>query len=345
MRYIGCKDNLLPFIEDAVLSRGIRTGAFADLMAGTTSVGRRFKSLGFTVHSNDILAFSFVFSRAYIQSTHPPGDLTDMLAELNALPPHPGFIHRHYSGEGTQGSEHPRRFFSDENAARIDVIRNRIDRWRNDGTINDDTFYRLLACLLEAVPGVSNTSGTYGAFLKHWDPRALKPLFLDVPGSVTGPAGFAYRQDAADLVGDIACDVLYLDPPYNTRQYAPNYHVLETIARWDNPAVYGVSGLRPWRTERSAWCRAESALTELGRIVSKAKCRLLLLSYNCEGIMPRERIIETLRSRGKVEVLEQPYRRYRSDRDRESRRYASNARVRERLYVLTIEDTIRCLSR
>lgn len=340
MRYIGCKDNLLPFIETAVLSRGIGTGAFADLMAGTTSVGHRFKSLGFTVHSNDILAFSYVFSRAYIQSTHKPADLTDLLAELNALPPQPGFIHRHYSVEGTRGFEHPRRFFSDENAARIDAIRNRIDDWRNDGTINDDTFYSLLACLLEAVPGVSNTSGTYGAFLKHWDPRALKPLALEVPDPVTGPAGFAYRQDAADLAGDIACDVLYLDPPYNTRQYASNYHMLETIARWDNPAVYGISGLRPWRAERSAWCRADSALMELGRIVSTARCRLLLLSYNCEGIMPRERIVETLQLRGTVEMLEQSYRRYRSNRDRKSRRYAANARVRERLYVLTIEDTI-----
>jgi len=340
VRYIGCKDNLLPFIEDAVLSRGIRTGTFADLMAGTVSVGRRFKSLGFTVYSNDILAFSYVFSRSYIQSTHTPADLTDMLAELNALPPQPGFIHRHYSEEGTRGAERPRRFFSNENAARIDAIRNRIDEWRSERAISDDAFYGLLACLLEAVPGVSNTSGTYGAFLKHWDPRALKPLVLESPGPVTGPAGFAYRQDAADLAGKIVCDVLYLDPPYNTRQYASNYHILETIARWDNPAVYGVSGLRPWRAERSAWCRADSALMELGRIVSTAQCRLLLLSYNCEGIMPRERIVETLQLRGTVEVLEQPYRRYRSDRDRESRRYASNARVRERLYVLTIEDTI-----
>jgi len=340
VRYIGCKDNLLPFIEDAVLSRGIRSGTFADLMAGTTSVGRRFRSIGFTVHSNDLLAFSHVFSRAYIQSTHPPAHLSDMLAELNALRPEPGFIHRHYSEEGTLGTEHPRRFFSDENAARIDAIRNRIDEWRNDGSVDDDTFYSLLACLLEAVPGVSNTSGTYGAFLKHWDPRALKPLVLEVPEPIAGPAGTAYRQDAADLAGEIACDVLYLDPPYNNRQYAPNYHVLETIARWDDPAVYGVAGLRPWRTERSAWCRADTALTELGRIISTTRCRLLLLSYNCEGVMPRERIEETLRSRGTVELLEQPYRRYRSDRDRESRRYASNSRVRERLYVLTIEDTI-----
>jgi adenine-specific DNA-methyltransferase len=182
---------------------------------------------------------------------------------------------------------------------------------------------------------VSNTSGTYGSYLKFWESRSQKRLTLSVPPLVFGGRDHrAFQTDGVDLLRDISADVVYLDPPYNARQYAPNYHILETIARWDNPKVYGKSGLRPYQREKSAWCRQDSALAALQNAACTADARLFLLSYNSEGIMPDEAIREVLSARGKVTVHEQPYRRYKSDSDGENRRYKPQKTIMERIYAV-----------
>jgi adenine-specific DNA-methyltransferase len=167
---------------------------------------------------------------------------------------------QNYSDIGTAEQQHQRMYFSAANAGKIDAIRNQIERWRQSGAVTAAEFYILLASLLEAVPSVSNTTGTYAAFLKFWESRSQKPLALTVPPLLTSSLNHrAFRGNANALITRIECDVLYLDPPYNSRQYAPNYHVLETVARWDAPAVYGESGLRPYREEKSEYCQNETA--------------------------------------------------------------------------------------
>jgi adenine-specific DNA-methyltransferase len=141
-------------------------------------------------------------------------------------------------------------------------------------------------------------------------------------------------MDGNTLLKEIAPDVLYLDPPYNTRQYAPNYHILETIARWDAPKVYGKSGLRPYAEEKSRYCQRESAIAALREAACTADCRLFLLSYNSEGIMEDEAIREVLGARGRVTVHEQPYRRYKSDSDGENRTYKPHKTILERIYAV-----------
>ncbi len=265
MRYIGSKENLLGFIESAVSSQGITGGTFCDLFAGTTTVGRHFKRRGFRVISNDIMEYSFVFGKAYLENDSfpqfdgldlPPTQfslfdfdrsrLEQVLAYLNHLPPEAGFMYENYCDVGTVGKEHSWMYFSAVNAGKIDAARHQIQRWHDGKAITDPEFYILLASLLEAVPSVSNTTGTYAAFLKFWESRSQKPLTLAVPHIIPSVQNHrVYKQDANNLISQIECNVLYLDPPYNSRQYAPNYHVLETVARWDAPAIRGKSEVAP----------------------------------------------------------------------------------------------------
>ena len=297
MRYIGSKENLLGFIESAVVGSGITGGVFCDLFAGTTTVGRHFKRRGFRVISNDLMEYSFVFGKAYLENNEfpqfdgldlPPTQfslfdfdrsrLEQVLAYLNRLPPEPGFIFENYSDVGTAGQEHQRMYFSAANAAKIDAVRNQIQQWYDVQAITDSEFYILLASLLEAVPSVSNTTGTYAAFLKFWESRSQKPLTLMVPHIIPSDQNHrVYKQDANDLTHQIECDILYLDPPYNSRQYAPNYHILETVARWDAPPIYGKSGLRPYKEKKSVYCQKDTAIRALREIVCQAQCDLLML--------------------------------------------------------------------
>lgn len=356
MRYIGSKENLLCFIEEAVVASGIHSGVFCDLFAGTTVVGRHFKGKGYQVISNDLMEYSFVFGKAYIENNSDPtfpdldipltayplrlfevgtAKLEQVIAYLNSLPPQHGFMFDNYCDEGTKGKEFQRMYFSARNAGKIDAIRNQLEEWRQEQTITETEFHILLAALLEAIPGVSNTSGTYGAFLKYWEPRSRKLLTLTVPPLVhSQKCHEVYRRDGNALVRDSRSDILYLDPPYNSRQYATNYHILETVARWDQPLIYGKSGLRPYLDEKSVYCQRDTALDALQDLVRHAHCRLLLLSYNSEGIMPHDSICEILGQRGNVAVKERVYRRFRSDKDHSKRQYRPETHVTERIYIV-----------
>jgi len=138
------------------------------------------------------------------------------------------------------------------------------------------------------VPFVANISGTYSAFLKEWDKRAFKKLTLEVPEIIksdeTHTVYHANGLKVLDQIKDI--DILYLDPPYNERQYAPNYHILETIAKWDNPEIKGITGMRPYENQKSEFCNPKTGIKALGEIINKGNFKHLLLSYNDDGIMP-----------------------------------------------------------
>jgi adenine-specific DNA-methyltransferase len=276
VRYIGNKTRLLDFIQQKLARRGI-TGSAVDPFSGTASVGHRLKGLGFRVTASDIMTYGYVFARAYVAAPTLPAApgladevlavegrdapaLADIVAYLNGLDPLPDFVHRHFSPEGSGGREHGRMYFTPENAARIDHIRNRIEEWRRAGRIGDDAFHLLLAALLEAADAVANTTGVYASFVKSWQPNARRRLRLKVPAIHEGNGCRAERKDALELVADLEpFDLLYLDPPYNNRQYPGYYHVPELIAEgWfdGEPELRGKTGLAPDTEKRSDWSRA-----------------------------------------------------------------------------------------
>lgn len=336
MRFIGCKENLLPFIEGFIDARKMRGDVFCDIFSGTTSVARHFKRRGYKVISNDLLYFSYVLQRAYVTNTKYPKfaklqkhldqnlvsislfddermPLELAIRHLDSLDPVEGYAYHSYSPEGTAGQEHERRYFTGENARRIDAIRECIEDWNGRGLLAPDEYFILLAALIEAIPFVSNISGTYGAFLKTWDPRAHKRLSLQVPEILDMGSGHrAFNADFNDIVDDLSCDILYIDPPYNERQYAPNYHVLETIARWDKPTLKGKTGQRPYMELKSQWCTHDGAAAGLDRIASSAKYKHLLLSYSDEGLLSVDEVLTILGQYGKVEVVDTSYQRFKS---------------------------------
>jgi adenine-specific DNA-methyltransferase len=351
VRYIGNKTRLLNFIFSVLDERGIRNGRAVDPFTGTASVARALKEHGFRVVAADVMEYGYVFGRAYVAVTGEPdyAGITDevndtttagVVAYLNALPRRPGFIHRHFSPAGDVGRRFGRMYFTPANAARIDAIRDTLEDWRGDGRVDDDGFHVLLAALLEAADRVANTTGVYASFVKSWQPNARRRLKLRTPRIVPGNGCRAERRDALELVRDEApFDLLYLDPPYNTRQYPGYYHVPEIIATgWYDGGVQlrGKTGLMPDDDRRSDWSRRGRCEDAFEELVATARWQHLVMSYNGEGIIPEGSIARVLKANGRAATYRRyrrDYKRYRSDADGENRSYAGD-RVEEYLYCV-----------
>lgn len=350
MRYYGCKTKLLNFIEKAVKELDLYEGArFFDVFTGTTAVAKHFKKLGYTVIANDNLEFCHALAKAYIELNESPkfrklkkivnnhlGTETyeKVISYLSTLSPIEGFIYKNYCPGGTKNL---RTYFSDQNGQKIDAIRTTIEKWKKDELVTELEYYYLITALIEAVNLVSNVAGTYAACLKTWDKRALKALVLTPPEIIPSKkTNKAFRMDANEIVKNVSADVLYLDPPYNTRQFASNYFLLELIAEgWfgKEPKVDAKSktGIYFDESKKSLYCQRSTAPAIFADLIKKAKARHILLSYNNEGIIPEKFIQKTLLEKGKLVRHEQSHKRYRSinqsDDDPDS--------VNERLYVIS----------
>jgi adenine-specific DNA-methyltransferase len=352
MRYIGNKTRLLDFIRRVVRARGIPAGRAVDPFSGTASVGRALKRWGFGVAASDIMEYGHVFAQAYVAAVQVPSfdgvaeeaggpTLRDVLGFLDALPPAPAFVHEHYSPAGTAGARHGRMYFTPGNAARIDAIRARIEDWRRAGCLTPAGHHALVAALIEAADRVANTTGVYAAFVKSWQSNARRPLHLKAARHVAGNGCSAARLDAAEAVARAGeFDLLYLDPPYNARQYAGYYHIPELIARgwFDGPvATRGKTGLIEDGHLRSEWSSSRRCETAFETLVAGARCRHIIMSYNAEGLIPESTIERVLRDhgrRGTYRRYRRGYRRYRSDADGANRRYRGDV-VDEFLYCVS----------
>ena len=359
MRYIGNKTRLLDFIATALAERGIdahnaSSPVAVDPFCGTASVASELKRRGFRVIASDIMEYAWVLARAYVQVSAEP-DLGRLAAQLrlpdttlatliehaNALPPRAGFVHDHYSPAGREGGEHGRMYFTPGNAARIDAIRQAIHDWQGSGLIDDDAACMLLAALLEAADRIANTTGVYAAFVKSWQPNATRPLALRAPDIVAGEGSIARRVDAFRATNEAGpFHLLYLDPPYNNRQYAGYYHIPEIIARgWFDGRIRtrGKTGLIDDHDKRSDWSRRRRCEAVFEQLVATTGWKHLVMSYNAEGIIPEPVIERVLREHGRASTFERKsltYRRYRSDADGENRRYSGDT-VTEYLYCVS----------
>jgi adenine-specific DNA-methyltransferase len=342
VNYIGSKHSLLGFLDQVY--REISDGGekvFCDLFAGTGAVGRHFKRRGLRVIANDIQYYAFALNKAYIEinrqpsfkelrqqceiaRTRSPIDAT--LDFLNRLPGEKGFIALNYSPLGN------RLYYTQQNAERADAIRQSIKDWFEDEIITEQEYFYILCSLLEAIDQVANTASVYGAYLKKFKNSALRPLTLrPIELSDSARRCKVFNRDANELIEEIECDILYLDPPYNHREYGANYHVLETIARYDEPFLNGVTGMRDYA--RSRYCRRAAALDALEHLIREAKARHILLSYNDEGVMNFDDVRKVLALRGKPRIFKRPYARFKADNGREYKRdstieYVHHVRVK-----------------
>ncbi len=353
MNYIGSKYSLLSFLEEGILKNvNADCKVFCDVFAGTGIVGSHFKQKRFKIISNDIQYYAYCLNRALVGINRMPpfaGVLDDLkiapatlfynaidvvLEYLNTLDGNPGFIYRNYCPGGTERSKFKRQYFSDENGIRCDVIRMQIEDWWLAGKLTEDEYFYLLASLIDAADRVANTASVYGAFLKHMKKSAMKPLHLERLAIVENNEHHEiHNVNGQQLVEGLSCDVLYMDPPYNHRQYCANYHVLETIARYDDPDLKGVTGLRPNDDQKSDFCMKKRALPAFENMTKKTSAQYVFLSYNSEGIMGKDEILQTMGQYGKVGLIILDYQRFRADMDRKNRVYKAN-RVKEYLFWL-----------
>jgi adenine-specific DNA-methyltransferase len=355
MRYIGNKTKLLPFLRKTIAKLGIPTGVVHDAFAGTATVGRALKADGWSVHSSDLMTYSYVMQRAYIVASRPESfeALGTAVPELrvafsrngashlalvaeylaSSIAPHNGFFAQNFGAVGG------RMYFTDENAQRIDAARSTLHSWHRDGLVSDDAFYLLLAGIIEGADRVANTAGVYAAFIKRWQPNAVRPFSLIAELPVGSPSlSMAHQADALSVAQSLAgVDLIYIDPPYNTRQYAGYYHVPELIARgWFDAevALRGKTGLISDSSQRSAWCSRAKAPHALRELLAATTATHVLVSYNSEGVISN-RELRGILSEAAVDTtvrrFEKRYKRYRADSDREGRRYKGDV-VKELLY-------------
>lgn len=304
IKYLGSKRRLVPAIT--ALSRAIEARTALDLFTGTTRVAQGLKREGTAVTALDSATYSHVLARAYIETDAAAvdyGELGEAIASLSALPGRVGYV--------TTVFCHESRYFHPDNGMRIDAIRDAIEE-RYEGS---SLYPVLLTSLLEAADRVDSTTGLQMAYLKSWAPRALRPLQLRPPLLLAGP-GTAVIGDAIELAGSLGSppfDLAYIDPPYNQHRYYTNYHVWETLVRWDAPGYYGVACKRlDCRDDasRSPFNHKASMVPALASVVGGVEARLVVVSYNDESWLSLGELVELCSARGRVEVLKFDSKRY-----------------------------------
>ena len=352
MNYIGSKLSLLDFLYKSIISiidKDCTT--FCDLFAGTGIVGRYFKSKNFSIIANDIQYYSYVLNKHYIEN-HKYLSFKNLNDEIKTLKEAPikekylivceylnnidyreGFIYNNYSLGGTKDKEYQRIYFSDENALKCDAIRIKIEEWLYNKSINKNEYYFLLTSLLENVDKCANTASVYGAFLKDIKKTALKTFnYYPAELFINDIEHQVYNIDSNKLIENIKTDILYLDPPYNKRQYSDNYHILETIAKYDNPHIKGKTGLRNDRI-KSLYCSKNDVYNTFEDLINKADAKYIFLSYNNEGLLSLEDIEKIMSKKGEYGVFKKEYSRFKAD----SKRYNSASKTFEYLHYAVVK--------
>lgn len=318
MRYLGNKTNLLTFIDSVIKKHNIDGEIFADLFAGTCSVGDYFKDK-YTIIANDYMYFSKIIASAKLLNAKIP-EFKKFRKRYKCSPfewlnnqvyskEDNYFVLHNYSPKGN------RMYFTEDNAAKIDGVRLEIEDLYKNATIKYNEYVFLLASLLESALRVSNTSGTYQAYFKFWESRAKKPLIIEpLLFNETNEINDnqLYCEDTNKLVRKISGDIAYIDPPYTTTQYTNSYHVLETIARYDYPQIFGKTGRRQNR-ELSNYSNKQLALYEFEDLFRQLNFKHVLVSYSNQSIIAIDELVGLAKRfavNGRVYVEKYLYREY-----------------------------------
>lgn len=307
MRFIGNKESLTGQIQQLMGRKGLLQNdyIFFDAFCGMGAVSTSVDGLFRKIIINDLLKCCVIYTRGRLVATNCDFKRLGFcpFEYLNgSTKRRESFFFKNYSPGGSE-----RMYFTADNAARIDYFRWQIEEWKNSSQLSDDEYTYLMACLLESVSKVSNTAGVYGAFLKTWDGRALKPIeFLRIStcSMFDTKEIVAMNEKVEDIIADVECDILYLDPPYTQNQYGTQYHLLETLVLNDEPNLSRVTGSRPVTPLRSDWSKNHKCHILLDKVIAETKAKHILLSYNNDGFMSKDYIEATLKRYGKAETYE-----------------------------------------
>ena len=329
MNYIWSKLSLLEFLEECI-NKVVKDNdyTFSDLFAWTWIVWRYFKKKWHSIIANDLQYYSYVLNKHYIWNwwklTFEKLNLwwvEDVCKYLENLKWKEWFIYKNYSLWWTKWQEFERMYFSDENALTCDAIRQQIETWKNNNLITEQEYFFLLCTLLEAIDKVANTASVYGAFLKNLKKSAQKKLEM-IPVEIIywDKEYTVYNEDINELVKHTKHNVVYLDPPYNHRQYSGNYHILETIAKYDNPKISWKTWMRDCSGQKSLYCSRGKVKQTYLELLKSINADYIFLSYNDEGLMSLDDIKEVMSEVWKYSVFSKKYNRFKADKD-ENREY------------------------
>lgn len=306
-RYIGSKARLVNKLCEFIGNPNSKDSFFVDAFCGTGSVAEAAAELGWNIRINDILHSAVITAEARLLSTNQVsfeqlGGYKKTIEKLNSAPLKPAFIWKAYSPASKEFYGIERRYFSVENAIKIDSIRYLIKQWTDASIISSVEERLLIADLFKALNKIANIAGTFGCFLSKWTPQSRGTLNLEcrqlknhnIKIEISTADAFSVKNERSDLV--------YLDPPYTKRQYASYYHILETIAIGDEPIIEGTSGLRPWKDKAYEFCYKRKALPTLGNLVSQIQAERVLVSYSNDGHIKMNEMIDVFNNIGKVKV-------------------------------------------
>lgn len=318
MRYLGNKTKLLNFIESVINKYDIKGEIFADLFAGTCSVGDYFKNK-YTIIANDYMTFSSIICKAKLLNKAKPKfnkfikahntDPFSYLNNKNYKEQSNYFILYNYTPKAD------RMYFSESNALKIDGMRLDIEEFYKNYLIDEKEYFYLIASLLESSLKVSNTSGTYQAYFKFWEARSQKDFSIEplvINTTKTLYKNIIYNMDTNRLIREISGDIAYIDTPYTTTQYTNSYHLLETIAKYDYPEIFGKTGRRCNR-EFSGYSNKQLAFIEFEDLFRQLQFEHILVSYSNQSIIPLEELINLAKKfavNAKVYIEYSDYREY-----------------------------------
>jgi adenine-specific DNA-methyltransferase len=299
IKYIGSKRVLVPTIVSIVEALP-RVERVLDAFSGTSRVGHALKARGFRVTANDHTSYAHRLAQCYVEAcrSRVRDDAGRLIGELNALPGRPDYFTETFCERS--------RYLQPHNGARVDAMREQIAAWALEPLLESV----LLVSLMEAADRVDSTCGLQMAYLKQWSQRSFNDVVLRMPDVLEGE-GRALRLDALEAVASDDFDLVYLDPPYNQHRYLGNYHVWESLVRWDKPEVYGTAmkrvDCREYKSDFNSKRRIRDAFAAL---LTAVRTRYVLVSFSNEGYLSEDELLELLATRGEVAALAVDYKRY-----------------------------------
>ena len=315
LNYIGCKQTLCPLITNIINDEleGLNNMSFLDMFSGTGSIGFRFQELTNKCDANDLEYYSFVINSAILKCSYSDS-LQTIIDNCNSLEGIDGLIYTHYS----ENDSCERMFFTSENARKCDAIRCFIEELLHSNQINKNEYYFLLASLIVSMDKVSNTSCVYGAYLKEYKKSALKNMIMTpihTKTNVNVNINEVFNMKAEELSKkDTYYDVVYMDPPYNQRQYSANYCPLNYIAYYDEQIVLtGKTGLISGYN-KSDFCSKSKVYNSFKDILENINCKYIFISYNNEGLLNVDELLDLLNKYGRIKLYKIEYKKFKAQK-------------------------------
>ena len=339
-RYIGNKTKLLPVLMETISEEAPANATVVDLMSGTGSVAVELRKHGYRVIASDMMTYSkhHLVTQLLLNASPSFKKILEyleveqknlsgyeiILNYLNALPEKESYFFNEFSPDGKPSNGSPsRKYFTSKNAKKIDAVREEINSWIEKGLITSEEESVLKHTLIMAVNDIANISGTYGYFLSKFNANSLKPLCLQPIQFITegNTNNIVIQGFAENISSSISADVCYIDPPYIKRQYAANYHILETIARGDFPETIGKSGLRNWWDQHSKFCTKTKIRESFSKVITEMNCNKFIISYSEDGLLSLNELLELFSEFGEVVYKKIEYSRFRSNNSTLSKKF------------------------